>query len=83
MDTDKDADKDMDTEKDMDNTDKDTDLDTDMELEYFCYISIQRYSPYRALWIPCDTSQPKFQCCYKLVAPLPSENYDMQILKRS
>jgi hypothetical protein len=38
-------------------TDMDTDTDTDRELEYFCYISIGRYSPYSAIWITCDTSQ--------------------------
>ncbi len=48
-------------------TDMDVDKDTDMELEYFCYISILRYSPYSAIWITYDMSQRKFQRRYKPV----------------
>ncbi len=49
-----------DTETDME-TDTETDMDTDMELEYFCWISIRRYSRYCAVWIAFDTSRRKFQ----------------------
>ncbi len=80
-DTDKDTDRDMDKSLDKD-TDTETDKDTDMELEYYCYISIQRYSPCSTVWINCDTWQRKFQQRYKLVALLPNENCDMQILKK-
>ncbi len=72
-----DMDKDMDQETDN-GMDKDKDTGTEMELEYFCYISICRNRPYSATWITCDTSQRKFQRHYKLVAPLPTENYDRQ-----
>jgi hypothetical protein len=68
-------------------TDKDLDLDTlfifGMELEYFFLISIQCYSRYSAIWITCDISRRKFQQLYKLIAPLPDVNYDMQIFKNS
>jgi hypothetical protein len=77
--TDTETNTEMDTnmDKDMDkDTDKDT--DTDMELEYFCYISIRRYS---AVWITNDKSRRKFQQRYKLVAPLANENCDMINLK--
>jgi hypothetical protein len=42
----------MDAETDME-TDMKTDMvkDTDMELEYFCWISIRRYSRYCTVWI--------------------------------
>jgi hypothetical protein len=69
-----------DTETEMD---METDMDTDMELEYFCWISIQRYSRYCAVWIICDTSQRKFQQRYKLVAPLPNEYYDILLKENS
>ncbi len=63
--------------------DMDMDKDTDMELEYFCWISIRRYSHYCAVWITCDTSRRKLQQRYKLIAPLPNDYYDMLILKNS
>ncbi len=44
-------------------------------------VAFRRYSPYNNIWITYDTSQRKFQQCDKLVAPLPGENYDMQIFK--
>jgi hypothetical protein len=70
---------DLDMEKDMD-TDLDTntdtamakDMDTDLELEYFCWISIQHYSPYSA--VTYDTSWRNSQWHYKLVAQLSDEN---------
>ncbi len=62
-------------------TDTDKNKDTDMELEYFCDISMWRYSPHSTVWITYDTSQRKLQQRYKLVAPLPGENYNVQILK--
>ncbi len=68
------TDTETDTETEMD---METDMDTVMELEYFCWISIQRYSRYCAVWITCDTSRRKFQQRYKLVAPLPNEYYDI------
>jgi hypothetical protein len=64
-------------------TETETDLDMDMELEYFCWISIRRYSRYCDVWITCDTSRCKFQQRYKLVVPLPNEYYDILILKNS
>ncbi len=85
MDTKKDTNKD--TEKDIDkdtNMDKDTDTDTwNWNTLAVCYISIWRCSPYSAVWIICDSPQCKFQRRYEHVAPLPDENYDMQILKCS
>jgi hypothetical protein len=63
--------------------DMDMAKDTDMELEYFCWISIRRYSRYCAVWITCDTSRRKLQQRYKLTAPLPNDYYDMLILKNS
>jgi hypothetical protein len=80
----------MDTETDMETdietdmeTNMDMDKDTDMELEYFCWISIRRYSRYCGVWITCDTSRCKFQQRYKLVAPLLNDYYDMLILRNS
>ncbi len=35
-------------------------------------------SPYSDIQITCNTAQRKFQHRYKLVAPLPDKNYDMQ-----
>jgi hypothetical protein len=47
MDKDTDNNMDMDNDMDTDNsTATDKDMDTDMELEYFCQISIWRYSRY-------------------------------------
>ncbi len=80
METDTPTDMETDTEMDMD---MDMDKDTDMELEWFCRISIRRYSRYCAVWITCDTSWCKFQQRYKLVATLPNEYYDILILKKS
>jgi hypothetical protein len=67
----------MDTDMD---TDLDTGMDTDMDRGHGHGYGIRRYS---AVWITCDTSRHKFQQRYKLVAPLPNENYDMLILKNS
>jgi hypothetical protein len=55
--TDTETDMETDTETEMD---METDMDTDIELEYFCWISIQRYSRYCAVLITCDTSRRKF-----------------------
>ncbi len=82
METDKETDTETDTETDMD-IHMDMDKDTYMELEYFCWISIWRYSCYWAVWITCETSRRKLQQRYKLVAPLPNEYYDILILKNS
>jgi hypothetical protein len=64
--------------------DKDTDTDTDMNMDTgfgntfvrYQYCSLVPLAPYR---LP-DTSPCKFQRRYKIVAPLPNENYDMSIL---
>ncbi len=50
-------------------------MDTDRDMD--------KNSRYSAIWITCDTSRRKFQQRYKLVAPLPNENYDMLILKNT
>jgi hypothetical protein len=73
---------DIDTDMDMD---KETDMDKDMgmELEYYRWISIRPYRCYSAVWTTCDTARRKLHQCYKLVAPLPNENYDMLIFKNS
>ncbi len=71
-DTKKDTDKDMDTDMDM---------NIYMELKNFYYISICRFSPYRAVWITYDTSRRKFQRHYKNEAQFHDENYNMQIFK--
>ncbi len=70
---------DTDTDKDMD-METDMDMDLELEWEFCCKISIQSYSPYSTKGTTWDTPRSKFQGRYKLVAPLPDENYSYRCL---
>ncbi len=60
-------------------TDPEMDTETDVEIDTDIDRDMDKNSRYCAIWITCDISRRKFQQRYKLVAPLPNENYDMLI----
>ncbi len=65
-------------------TDIDTDMDTetDMDLEFFCKISIWRYSLNSAVWYVHMTHQRiSSNAAFKFVITFPDKNFDLQVFK--